>query len=639
MAQEPPIPLEVFVTRHSGRPAVTGQRGGHRPPGPLRVAFLGRTSTEDQQDPTLSIPRQLANCRQALPAEAVIAAHFYDIESGRKELAARGQGRGHERFVIPVPREGGIRDLLTEAETSDRRFDAVICESIDRIARRTYIGTQIENQLEAVGVPLLAADEPIILNNRKRATQVLTRRVKQGVAEWYVLELLEKSRGGTETHTQQGYNIGKPPYGYTALKVPHPVAARRAEGATKHRLTPDPVRGEVVTLIFDLRVALRLGYKAIADHLNLDLDRFPPPVPVDPSRSAGRWTQSSVREIIKNPKYTGYMVWNRRATKTASGRINPPHEWVWSLVPTHEPLVSKDNFIAAQRVGDHCKGSRNGGGPNTAHPDTRREYLLRSHIACDHCGRRLRGRAHHGVVYYVCDPPKDRIPAGHPKSYWIREDPILRGIGHFFDKYVFHPNRRAYVGSLLNAADEQAVQDHEDRITAVQRTLRDIEDRRKRLIVSLELADQPNEALVRDVNLRSAELAEQHAAKHQELRTLRETQPPRANPELLDRLPVGNVAFGSLPQKIQRGLLDVFNVEMRYNPNTGRMHAKATLTGPILPTLQEAAQLAIDAAQATKGGGDPVIMDPWSAYPLPAATFRGNRAPRLRVAMTSANSG
>ncbi|MGW2308713.1 hypothetical protein [Actinomadura luteofluorescens] len=54
--------------------------------------------------------------------------------------------------------------------------------------------------------------------------------MKQGVAEWYVLEMLEKSWGGFEIHTEQGFNVGRPPYGYTAQKVPHPVAGRREQG-------------------------------------------------------------------------------------------------------------------------------------------------------------------------------------------------------------------------------------------------------------------------------------------------------------------------------------------------------------------------------------------------------------------------
>lgn len=45
--------------------------------------------------------------------------------------------------------------------------------------------TLIEHRLEAAGVPLLASDEPINFtgSRTKKATQVLTRRVKQGVAE------------------------------------------------------------------------------------------------------------------------------------------------------------------------------------------------------------------------------------------------------------------------------------------------------------------------------------------------------------------------------------------------------------------------------------------------------------------------
>jgi hypothetical protein len=38
------------------------------------------------------------------------------------------------------------------------------------------------------------------------------------VAEWYILEMLEKSWDGFEEHTGQGWNVGKPPYGYIAEK-------------------------------------------------------------------------------------------------------------------------------------------------------------------------------------------------------------------------------------------------------------------------------------------------------------------------------------------------------------------------------------------------------------------------------------
>jgi hypothetical protein len=38
------------------------------------------------------------------------------------------------------------------------------------------------------------------------------------------------------------------------------------------------------------------------------------------------------------------MVWNRRKRprpeRDIRGRVNPPSAWVWSALPTHEPLVT-----------------------------------------------------------------------------------------------------------------------------------------------------------------------------------------------------------------------------------------------------------------------------------------------------------
>ncbi len=311
------------------------------------VAWLGRTSTEDAQDPTLSLPRQLRNARAALPPGWVIVAHFYDVESGRKELRERGKSQAHQQFNIPIPRDGSVADLLTEAQRPDRRFAAVICESIERVARRTYFGTKIEYELEQAGVALCAADEPIITGPRaKRATPTLTRRVKQAVSEWYVLQMLELSWDGFIEHVSQGWNVGKPPYGYLAEKVPHPVPARRAEGRTKHRLVPDPQRAPAVTRIFQLRGLDKLGYDAIADRLNLDLVAYPPPEPTRPEMALGRWSGSAVREILRNPKYTGYQVWNRRSTKKG-GRNNDPKDWVWSAA---HPRATRDKRALRHRV-------------------------------------------------------------------------------------------------------------------------------------------------------------------------------------------------------------------------------------------------------------------------------------------------
>ena len=84
----------------------------------MRFAFYGSVSTEDNQDPTLSLPRQLANCEKAVAeAGGRIVAHLYDVESGAMRLDARGSGKGLQGFEIPIPRGSQLRGELRPDET------------------------------------------------------------------------------------------------------------------------------------------------------------------------------------------------------------------------------------------------------------------------------------------------------------------------------------------------------------------------------------------------------------------------------------------------------------------------------------------------------------------------------------------
>ncbi|MEU9992071.1 recombinase family protein [Streptomyces sp. NPDC048045] len=499
------------------------------------VAWLGRTSTEDAQDPTLSLPRQLRNARGALPPGWLIVAHFYDVESGRKGLDERGNSLAHQNFKIPIPRDGSLADLLAEAQRPDRRFAAVICESIERVARRTYFGMKIEYELEQAGVALCAADEPIVTGPRaKRATPTLTRRVKQAISEWYVLQMLELSWDGFVEHISQGWNVGKPPYGYMAEKVPHPVPARRAEGRTKHRLIPDPPRASAVTCIFQLRGLDKLGYDAIADHLNLDLVAYPPPEPTRPDAALGRWSGSAVREILRNPKYTGYQVWNRRATKKG-GRNNDSKDWVWSPRRTHEPLVTKELFDTASTMGRKRQGSRTTHGSNTR-PATQRSYVLRSYVSCDICNRRMFGKTRHQISYYACQPDPNEhrdLPwfPNHPKSLWIREETLIASISHFFGTAIFSAELSSHYRGPLEVS--RPANDIGGESAASERTT-------------------PKHG-----NVDAERLAHPHAPK----RVVR----PADGPALVDQPLHLDVDLGLIPEEMQRRLYKAFGLEVRYS--------------------------------------------------------------------------
>ena len=78
-------------------------------------------------------------------------------------------------------------------------------------------------------------------------------------------------------------------------------------------------------------------------------------------------------------------------------KVNPPSAWgVWSLAPTHEPIVTRELFDAALEIAGPRKGSRNRPGPNSAQLDTRRSNVLRSFVVCDLCGRKMFGKTRRG---------------------------------------------------------------------------------------------------------------------------------------------------------------------------------------------------------------------------------------------------
>jgi Recombinase len=229
------------------------------------------------------------------------------------------------------------------------------------------------------------------------ATTVLVRRVKQGVAEWFRLQIKEKAWRGLREHSLAGWNIGTPPYGYLADRVPHPVAYKAAQGRTKTRLILDPGRAPVVAAIFAWRTQDKLGGYAITQRLNARPDLYPSP-------RSGRWTEATVYAILRNPKYTGHMVFGRQRT-TPVGRCVavPEDQWLWSPEPAHPAIITRATWDAAQAIGAEHSTSRDDPGMNT-HPATRRTYVLRSRVRCRSCQRRMSGITRTSARYSADGP-------------------------------------------------------------------------------------------------------------------------------------------------------------------------------------------------------------------------------------------
>jgi site-specific DNA recombinase len=111
-----------------------------------------------------------------------------------------------------------------------------------------------------------------------------------------------------------------------------------------------------------------------------------------------------------------HQVWNRQrrdeelldVEDVAAGyetrqRWNDTADWVWSAKPTHEAIVSSEDFARAQ-----AEAAAHAHGPTVRKArSARRPYPLSGLVRCGICSRRMQGQHNHGTTYYRCRFPSE----------------------------------------------------------------------------------------------------------------------------------------------------------------------------------------------------------------------------------------
>jgi site-specific DNA recombinase len=447
---------------------------------------------------------------------------------------------------------------------------------------------KLEKDLSRQGIPLFATDEPADIEG-VNATTVLVRRVKQGVAEWYRLQLKEKIWKGLIEHSLDGWNIGSPPYGYAAERTPHPVPAKAAQGRTKARLILDPVRAPVIAQIFAWRTVDKLGLPAIAARLNADPARYPAP---NPTALTG-WTTGNLTAILRNPKYTGYMVYGRHRTRNGHRIVVPQDQWLWSPEPVHPAIVDRPTWDLAQTATAGHGTSRDGDDLNT-HPATTRFYPYRSRVRCRECQRRMTGSTYNiasQITYYRCphnwaNPKRAADHPDHPRTVQAAELLLDQVVGEFFATRILGPERAA----LLAATDAAAAADRDAQEKALKARIGRIETAQNSKILELEDLpadphDPATQAYRARIRTRFAELHEERERLEAQLKTLAKTTPAAADAELLDRLPLAGDVLPRLTPRLKAKLFQAFGITVLWNKPASQATARAEITDTTLRTV------------------------------------------------------
>ena len=422
------------------------------------VAFYGRCSTEDNQDPETLQGWQLGNaCKFVEPLGGTVVAEYFDT----------GQSRS-----VPWERRHEGQQVLAALKDPDRGWSGLVVGE----GTRCWFGNQfslIAPRFEAYGVDLWVPELGGKFNNRNPSHKMLMS-VLGGMSESERQHVQARVRAAMDAQVvnEGRHQGGRAPYGYTVVDGgPHPNPRKAAEGYRLRLLAIDDAAGAVVRRIFAEYIDGK-GDRAIA--LGLNRDAVPCPSARRPDQNSHRladgWQASTVRAILENPRYTGYAVfgrWTKHETlldpdDVAAGHVtrfrrSSTDRVVRSRRPAHPPIVSVEAFTQAQlrRRSKAAGGLRTARKTERAGRITTRPYPLRGRLRCSVCKRKMEASPRAHALYYRCPArtlaPNSPVLAEHPPSVYVRESAICGPLNEWVATLFAPTNRHSTVQALVES--------------------------------------------------------------------------------------------------------------------------------------------------------------------------------------------
>lgn len=187
---------------------------------------------------------------------------------------------------------------------------------------------------------------------------------------------------------------GKAPYGYK-LVLSGEISNH---GRALHKLVIVPEQADIIRQIFRYAVNQGMGYEKIANTLNKN--GVPAPI-------LDKWKGGTIRSILTNPVYMGYIAYNRRKNGHANSTRLDRKEWTYSREQKPEiMIVSQEIWERAQEIREARKNKINASRQETnalymeqynVPFSTRGRLALTGMVYCGYCGKRLKntGYANH----------------------------------------------------------------------------------------------------------------------------------------------------------------------------------------------------------------------------------------------------
>ncbi|MBF6132808.1 recombinase family protein [Nocardia otitidiscaviarum] len=326
---------------------------------PVRAAIYLRVSLDSSGD-GLAVERQLEDCTRIAEARGWSVCEIYT----EKPISAFDKNRARPAY-----------DRMVEDYRAGR-FNALITWDLDRLTRQPR---QLEDWIDAAesnGLRLVTANGEADLQTDGGRMYA---RIKAAVAR---AEMERKGARQSRAHKQRAEK-GIPPRGIRAVGY-----------TSRGELVPE--EAEVIREVFHafangtslraLAAALSGAKPAVRQVGNYQVKDLPTNVRPLPSRNGRPWHVSTVRHILRNPRYAG---WSMLGGEILRDKTGAPVRGQW------EPVVSDGVWMEVQRRLDDPARITNRAG-------TERRHLGTGLYICGLCGDPLLPRVKVNLKGYLC---------------------------------------------------------------------------------------------------------------------------------------------------------------------------------------------------------------------------------------------
>ena len=299
-------------------------------------------------------------------------------------------------------------------------FQLCIVHKLDRFARNRYDSAFYRRELEKCGVKGLSVLEQL----DDSPESIILESVLEGMAEYYSKNLAREVRKGlNENALVAKHNGGIPPLGYNVT--------------ADHGYEINPAEAQAVKLIFDM-YCNGYGYNLICKELNEQ--GFI-------SKSGRAFGKGSIADILRNEKYIGRYVWNKRLSKKSGNRMYKPDDQITRIDGALPAIISNETWAKAQNILNSRK--------QKPRHNQSYYYLLTGKLECADCGSAFVGS---GYEY----------GRGKKKNYQYSCNGRLRHKSECMNKPIRCEMLEKYVLSQLNTVfSESVIQELTDKMSDI----------------------------------------------------------------------------------------------------------------------------------------------------------------------------